>query len=915
VTSPPVVDPARAAAAVRTEQAHSELRADIRRLGTLLGDELRAQEGEQVFALVERLRRLVRDPAGSPDVDAMLGDVDGRTAALLARAFSTFFQLANLAEQVHRARDLHTQAEAGEGVVAQTVERLRDADPETLHRVLGQLELRPVFTAHPTEASRQSVLRTLRRVADLLDADVSDTVRERRLREQVQLLWQTDELRVDKPHVSDEARAVVYYLDQLARDVLPELLEDFDAALGALGASLTPAAAPIRFGSWVGGDRDGNPNVTPAVTLEVLRLMADRAVRFQLSLVDRLVEELSVSTRIATVSDALQDSLERDRELLPDVYDRYVRLNAEEPYRLKLTYVRQRLTATQERLEQGGPHRPGHDYLGSGEYLSELELLRASLRGNGGDRVADGSLARAVHAARGVGLQLAVLDVREHADRHHAALGALFDRLHELSHPYAELDRSWRTTLLSRELAGRRPLVRPSAVPEEARQVLEVFDVIRASLEVFGPETVESYVVSMAQGVDDVLAVALLAREAGLVDLEDGVARIGFVPLFETVAELRRAGDLLHGMLSDPSYREIVRLRGDLQEVMLGYSDSNKDAGVTTSQWEIHRAQRRLRDVAARHGVRLRLFHGRGGSVGRGGGPAAEAVLASPSGVLDGTMKLTEQGEVVSDKYALPRLARHNLDVLLSSVLEASVLHRSPNIDRDVLRRWDDAMDLVSGAAQRAYRGLVDREDLPEFFATATPVEELAGLNIGSRPARRPGQGPAGIASLRAIPWVFGWTQSRMVVPGWFGVGSGLRAAREAGLGDVLEEMLGGWPFFATFLGNVEMTLAKTDLGIAQHYVDALVEPRLQAVFDVVREEHARTAEEVLRLTGGPELLQRHPLLQRTLQVRDAYLAPLHALQVELLQRQRAADEPDADVQRALLLTVNGIAAGLRNTG
>ena len=915
MTTPPVVDPARTAAAVRTEQAHSELRADIRRLGTLLGDELRAQEGEDVFALVERLRRLVRDPAAAADVPAMLGEVDGRTAALLARAFSTFFALANLAEQVHRGRDLHEQWTAGQGAMTTTVERLRDADRDTLRGVLEGLELRPVFTAHPTEASRQSVLRTLRRVADLLDAELPDDARERRLREQVQLLWQTDELRVDKPHVSDEARAVVYYLDQLARDVLPELLEDFDAALGTLDVSLPPAAAPIRFGSWVGGDRDGNPNVTPAVTLEVLRLQADRALRFQLSLVDRLVEELSVSTRIVGVSDVLRDALEHDRELMPEVHDRYVRLNAEEPYRLKLTYVRQRLSATHDRLAQGEPHRPGHDYLGAAAYLDELELLRTSLRENGGDLVADGTLARAIRTARAVGLQLAVLDVREHAERHHAAVGALFDRLHEVSHPYAELDRSWRTTLLSKELAGRRPLVRPSAVPEDARQVLEVFDVIRAALDVFGPETVESYVVSMAQGVDDVLAVALLAREAGLLDLDDGVARIGFVPLFETVAELRRAGDLLHGMLSDPSYRQVVRLRGDLQEVMLGYSDSNKDAGVTTSQWEIHRAQRRLRDVAARHGVRLRLFHGRGGSVGRGGGPAAEAVLASPYGVLDGAMKLTEQGEVVSDKYALPRLARHNLDVLLSSVLEASVLHRSASIEGDVLSRWDDAMDLVSGAAQRAYRELVDRDDLPEFFATATPVEELAGLNIGSRPARRPGGGPAGITSLRAIPWVFGWTQSRMVVPGWFGVGSGLQAAREAGLSDVLADMLRDWPFFATFLGNVEMTLAKTDLAIAEEYVQALVEPRLHPVFDVVREEHARTSEEVLRLTGGPELLQRHPLLKRTLQVRDAYLSPLHALQVELLQRQRAAEEPDRDVQRALLITINGIAAGLRNTG
>ncbi|MFP5219332.1 MAG: phosphoenolpyruvate carboxylase [Actinomycetes bacterium] len=915
------VDPASAASAVRTEQAHSALRADIRRLGGLLGDQVRADHGDEAFELVERVRRLVRDSEGAAELRELLRTLDGSTAALLARAFSTFFALANLAEQVHRGRDLEAQADDGHGPVAEAVAQLRDADTDLVRAVLDRLELRPVFTAHPTEASRQSVLRTLRRVADLLDADLPEPVLDRRLREQVQLLWQTDELRVGRPHVSDEARAVVYYLDQLARDVLPRVVEELESGLAGLGVALPPGTAPVRFGSWVGGDRDGNPNVTAETTLEVLRLNAQHALTLQIDLVDQLISELSISTRLAAVSRELVESLERDRELLPHVHDRFVRLNAEEPYRLKLSYVRHRLVATQDRLAEGREHRPGLDYLGSAEYLAELELLRTSLLANCGELVADGPLARALRTARAVGLDLAVLDVREHAARHHEAVGALLDRVHELSHPYAELDRSWRTAVLSRELTGRRPLVRPGAVPDAAQPVLQVFEVVRGALEVFGPDVVESYVVSMAQGVDDVLAVVVLAREAGLVDLteERGVARIGVVPLFETVAELRSAGELLHAMLSDPSYRRLVTLRDDVQEVMLGSSDSNKDAGVTTSRWEIQRAQRRLRDVAERHGVRLRLFHGRGGSVGRGGGPAAEAVLASPHGVLDGAMKLTEQGEVVSDKYALPRLARHNVEVLVGSLLQASVLNRAPRTDAGVLATWDEVMDVVSRAAQRRYRELVDAPDLPEFFALATPVEELGGLNIGSRPARRPGGGPAGIESLRAIPWVFGWTQSRMVVPGWFGVGTGLAAARDAGLDDALAEMLKGWPFFASFLGNVEMTLVKTDLAIARRYVDALVEPRLHGVFDVVVAEHRLTMEEVLRLTGGTDLLAAHPLLQRTLRVREAYLAPLHALQVELLARRRAAlaagDEADADEQRALLTTINGIAAGLRNTG
>ena len=624
------------------------LRSDVRRLGDLLGQTLVRQEGPELLALVEEVRKAVREGSGAE----ILAQLSVEDSVQLVRAFSTYFHLANVAEQVHRARVLAEARVTGGSWLARAVDRIdaalkaqtpgHELTKEEIAEWVGAMSVRPVFTAHPTEAARRSVLNKLGSIADLLD-DPRNPSQQERLAETVDLLWQTDELRLGRPEPLDEALNALYYLDDLFTQTVPEVLNDFAKEMKRIDVEVPITARPLSFGNWIGGDRDGNPNITAEVTTDAMELQVSHAIRVTIAAMNALRQMLSVSTKIVGATPELSASVEKDLKHIPEFEQRFLRLNAEEPYRLKATAIVHRLAFTRDRHAKGAPHVPNRDYANTAELLADLVLMRDSLLAHRGELIATGLLERTIRTIAAFGINHATMDVREHSDAHHNVLKQITG-----IDGYIEKSHDEKFEILTKFLADD---VRFDASQLEAlgKKTVDTFVAINNLIDRFGPEAIETYIVSMTKGADDLIAAVVIAQQAGLVSLKEKKARIGFAPLLETVAELRAAGEILEKLLSNAAYRSIVALRGDVQEVMLGYSDSNKDAGIATSQWEIHRAQRSLRDVAMKYGVKLCLFHGRGGSVGRGGGPTYEALIALPWGSVDGQIKMTEQGEVISD--------------------------------------------------------------------------------------------------------------------------------------------------------------------------------------------------------------------------------------------------------------------------
>ena len=907
---------------------------DIRLLGRILGDTLREQEGAEAFELIEKVRtlsvafRVKQDAQAGRALDRLLKNLSGNQTVTVIRAFSYFSHLANIAEDRHHIRRQRLQEQhgpAGNGSLAITFERLHQHDLRSrdVAQLLKQSWVSPVLTAHPTEVQRQSILEAERSIADLIEQrgqlliarDLQSN--EALLRARVTQLWQTRMVRTAQLTVADEIEnALSYYPVTFLRQI-PRVYEEIEALMP--GHAVGPF---LRMGHWIGGDRDGNPHVTAHTMRHALSRQCEVALRHYLTEVHLLGGELSMSQSLTPVTPALHALAERS----PDRNDH----RQDEPYRRALIGIYSRLAATLQALTGTEALRhaaaPQDPYEHAQAFSDDLQVIAHSLESHHAKALISPRLRPLQRAVQVFGFHLATLDIRQSSDQHEKVVAELL-RMARLEPHYEALDEASRQTLLMGLLNDARGLrVRDAAYSDWTLSELEIFETARHLRRKFGPEALRHCIISHTETLSDLLEVLLLQKECGLMHgtLNEGAtAELIVVPLFETIADLRRAESIMRAFYALPGVTSMVVASGGEQDIMLGYSDSNKDGGVFTSHWELYRAEVALAslfdDLKAQHGIRLRLFHGRGGTVGRGGGPSYEAILAQPPGTVRGQIRLTEQGEVIGSKYAHPEIGRRNLETLVAATLEATLLHPT----RQPPHAFLNAADALSAASFKAYRHLVyETPGFTEFFFQSTPLREIAELHIGSRPASR--KALRTIEDLRAIPWSFSWGQCRLGLPGWCGFGTAVetflgtdegRAQRLA----LLQRMHKQWPFFRTLLSNLDMVLAKSDLALAQRYAGLVEDRKLgRRIFGLIQAEWTRTQQALVLITGQTQRLSGNPALARAISHRLPYLDPLNHLQVELLRRyrQRKAGDPDVErVQRGIHLSINGLAAGLRNTG
>ena len=925
---------ARVTAAADAAEKNRPLVDDIRLLGRILGDVIREQEGKEAFELIERVRklsvayRLKSDAQAGRALDRLLKNLTSDQTVSVIRAFSYFSHLANIAEDRHhvRRRDHHErQGHLQEGSLAMTMERLATAGIRAadVAKTLAHAHISPVLTAHPTEVQRKSILDAERAIAELVERrETLPTARELAdnetlIRARVTQLWQTRMLRTAKLSVADEIETALSYYHATFLRQIPRLYREIEAALPG-----HPIATFFRMGNWIGGDRDGNPFVTADTLQMALARQSETVLRFYLTEAHELGAELSISAMLSPVTPQMSALADASPDRNPHRED--------EPYRRALIGVYARLAATLHVLTGTEALRhavaPQNAYARAEDLLADLQVIEASLRSHHAHALIEPRLAPLMRAVQVFGFHLATVDLRQSSDKHEAVVAELL-HVAKIEADYSALPEAARRHLLLQLLNDARPLrVRTAEYSEHARGELAIFEAAGAMLQRYGRNALRHYIISHTEDVSDLLEVLLLLKEAGLVrgTLDDAAqSELIVVPLFETIGDLRNAATIMGEFYALPGIAAMMKRSGAEQDIMLGYSDSNKDGGSFTSNWELYRAEIALvalfADLGREHGITLRLFHGRGGTVGRGGGPSYQAILAQPPGTVNGQIRLTEQGEVIASKYAHPEIGRRNLETLVAATLEATLLHPTKSAPKSFL----DAAQAISDASFGAYRKLVyETPGFTDYFFSATPIREIAELNIGSRPASR--KATRAIEDLRAIPWGFSWGQCRVALPGWCGFGSAI----DAYLSDpkqkrerlaLLQRMHKQWPFFRTLMSNLDMVMAKSDLGIAARYVELVEDKKLgKKIFALIQAEWQRTHDALSLITGEKRRLASNPSLARSIEHRFPYLDPLNHLQVELMRRYRNRSEGDPAmerVRRGIHISINGVAAGLRNTG